>query len=494
MKVSRFRSAAAAALLAAAFPAAAADAADAPATRRPNLLLAIADDWGFPHAGAYGDAVVKTPAFDRLAREGVLFTNAYTSSPSCTPSRGALLTGQWHWRLRGAANLWSIFPDAFAAYPEILAKAGYVVGSTGKAWGPGRTETPGRALAGAQHKSFQDFLSRRAKDAPFCFWLGSGDPHRPYVEGSGAAAGIPLDRIAPPACFPDSPEVRGDIADYYFEVQRFDDLVGRALASLEAAGELDKTLVVVTSDNGMPFPRCKSAIYDTGVRMPLAIRWPAGSKGGRRIDDFVSLTDIAPTFLAAAGLAPPADMTGRSLLPLLRAEGAGRIDPGRDFVLFGKERHVPSQERPDMGGYPCRAIRTHEFLYIRNFTPERWPSGTPNHERASFPRSWYADCDNGPTKAYMIEQRDKDAAHRRLYDLAFAKRPAEELYDLRTDPAQRANIAADPARAEIRTALAARLTELLRASGDPRVVGGAEVFESHPYLGGGVPYEEPRKK
>ena len=126
---------------------------------RPNILMAIADDWGWPHAGAYGDPVVKTPTFDRLAREGVLFHHAYVSSPSCTPCRGALLTGQWHWRLEGAGNLWSVFPDKFATYPERLVKAGYEVGVTGKGWGPGRAETPGRRLEGNRYRSFQEFLA-----------------------------------------------------------------------------------------------------------------------------------------------------------------------------------------------------------------------------------------------------------------------------------------------------------------------------------------------
>ncbi len=455
---------------------------------RPNVLFAIADDWGWPHAGAYGDPVVKTPAFDRLAREGVLFHHAYVSAPSCTPSRGAILTGQWHWRLEGAGNLWSVFPDKFATYPELLKRAGYEVGVTGKGWGPGRTETPGRELAGKRYRSFQAFLDSRPRGKPFCFWLGSSDPHRPYKTGSGAAAGMPLERIRLYGCFADCPEVRGDVADYYLEVQRFDALVGAALASLEEIGELDNTIVVMTSDNGMPFPRCKSNIYDGGVRMPLAIRWPGKGKPGRSVDDFVSLTDLAPTFLEIAGLEPAADMTGRSLMKVLTGEESGRIDPARRFVLVGKERHVPAQERPDMGGYPCRAIRTHEFLYIRNFEPDRWPAGTPNHEKAAVPGAWYADCDNGPTKTYMVENRDKDAIHRRLYDLAFGKRPAEELYDLKKDPQQLDNVAADPQYAEIRKRLSEQLMGLLEATGDPRVVGGGERFDRYPYLGGAPKY------
>ena len=452
--------------------------------RPPNILFAIADDWGWPHAGSYGDPVVRTPTFDRLAREGVLFHHAYVSSPSCTPSRGAILTGQWHWRLEAGGNLWNVFPDKFATYPELLEKAGYSVGVKRKGWGPGRTETEGRQLAGEQYPDFQSFLDQLPEGAPFCFWLGSSDPHRPYELGSGEAAGMDLDQIQLPASFPDHRAVRGDVADYYFEVQRFDTLVESALQALEAIGELDNTIVVMTGDHGMPFPRAKSHLYDTGVRVPLAVRWPAKVPPGRSIDDFVSLTDLAPTFLEVAGVQPPNEMTGRSLMSVLDSRESGRKEPDRDFVLVGKERHVPSQEAPNMGGYPCRAIRTSDWLYIHNFRPDRWPAGTPHYEKAAIPGAWYSDTDNGPTKSHIIENRDKDAAHRRFYDLAFGKRPSEELYDLKEDPHQLRNIAADSAYADTKKDLHARLFEQLRATGDPRVLGTGDAFDSYPYLGG----------
>lgn len=457
---------------------------------RPNILLAIADDWGWPHAGAYGDPAVKTPAFDRVAREGVLFRSAFVTSPSCTPSRGALLTGQWHGRLGGAANLWSVFPDRVKTYPEILEAAGYFVGSSGKAWGPGRTETPGRAPAGKPYGDFERFLAARPAERPFAYWLGSSDPHRPYDEGSGIAGGIDPARIRVPAHLPDDPVVRSDLADYLFEVQRFDALVGAALAALERAGELDRTLVVVTSDNGAPFPRAKANLYDAGTRVPLAIRWPGKVPGGRTSDDLVSLADLAPTFLELAGVPVPREMTGRSLAPILSSSESGRVDPAREFVLVGKERHVPCQEAPDRGGYPCRAIRTHEYLYIRNYRPDRWPAGTPHHERATIPGAWYADCDNGPTKRLLVEARDSSPEMRRLYDLAFSKRPTEELYDLAKDPDQLSNVAADPKRAAVVEDLRRRLARELVSMGDPRALGRGEDLEEHPYLGGAPKYGE----
>ncbi|MHB8952645.1 MAG: sulfatase family protein [Pirellulaceae bacterium] len=454
------------------------------ASDRPNILFAIADDWSWPHAGAYGDRVVQTPTFDRLAREGALFHHAYVSSPSCTPSRGAILTGQWHWRLRAAANLWSVFPDEFTTFPEILERAGYQVGVTGKGWGPGRTQTPERPVAGHAFPSFQAFIQQRDPDKPFCFWLGSADPHRPYDLGSGKQLGIDVDRIEPFPCLPDVPVVRSDMADYYGEVQRFDRLVGAALQTLEQIGALDGTLVVMTSDNGMPFPRCKANLYDSGARMPLAIRWAEGCSGGRVVEDFVSFTDFAPTFLEAAGQPSTVEMTGRSLLGILRRELSAPIEPTRNFVLIGKERHCPAQERPERGGYPCRAIRTHEFLYIRNFAPDRWPAGTPDFHLAAFPGAWFGDCDNGPTKTFLVEHHQQDESMRQLYDLAFAKRPAEELYDLQRDPHQLQNVADRPEYAGTREDLAEKLTTALRESGDPRIVGGGEQFDAYEYLGG----------
>jgi arylsulfatase A-like enzyme len=274
------------------------------------------------------------------------------------------------------------------------------------------------------------------------------------------------------------------MADYLLEVQRFDALVDTALKALEKIGELDNTIVWVTSDNGLPFPRCKSNLYDTGVRVPLVVRWPGFVPGGRTTDDFVSLTDIAPTLLELAGLAPRADMTGRSLVPLLRSRRSGRINLDRDFVLAGKERHCPAQEKPDLGGYPCRMIRSHDFLYIRNFRPDRWPAGTPDYRQAAYPGAWFGDCDNGPTKSYMVENRLLDGQHQKLYDSAFAKRPAEELYDLQADPGQLNNVAGVPAYAEVLQSLSSRLLDELRATGDPRASGGGDQFDRYPYLGG----------
>ena len=458
---------------------------------KPNILFAIADDWGWPHAGVYGDPVVQTPAFDRLAGEGILFNHAYISSPSCTPSRNAVLTGQYHWRLGPGANLWSTLDPATPVFPLLLEDAGYKIGHYRKSWGPGDISNWERHPAGPKYNDeaggFAGFLEEWDGEQPFCFWLGSWDPHRPYERGTGVASGMDLEKIRLFECFPDHKIVRSDVADYYYEVQRFDTLVANAIALLEQYGELENTVIVMTGDHGMPFPRCKANNYDSGARVPLALRWGEGvRKPGRVLDDFISFTDLAPTFLELAGVEVPPVMTGKSMANLLFRPKEGFVDQkNRSFVLHGKERHVPGQEE-HLGGYPVRAIRNHDFLYIRNFEPGWWPSGTPNYKLAAIPYCWLGDCDNGPTKTYMVDHKDDDAHHQKLYELAFGKRPAEELYDCREDPEQLVNLAGDPAYEQVRAKLEARLMEQLALTGDPRSDAVPDFdFTAVPYLGQG---------
>lgn len=460
------------------------------ANDRPNIVFAIADDWGWPHASAYkNDEVCQTPTFDGIAKNGILFHHAYISSPSCTPSRNAILTGQYHWRLGGGGNLWSVLDTKHQTYPHLLEDNGYFVGHWRKSWGPGNASNWKRYPAGQRFKNTDDFLKqwKTGDKKPFCFWFGASDPHRGYKLNSGEKSGMDLSKIKLFDHFPDSPAVRGDVADYYFEVQRFDRELGQFLAKLKELGALDNTLVVVTGDHGMPFPRCKSNLYDSGARVPLAIQWPKVIKKGRVIEDFVSTTDLAPTFLEAAGLKPLDVMTGRSLMPILRSEKSGRLEAQiRDHVITGKERHVMAQEAPDTGGTPMRAIRTYNNLLIRNYRPDRWPAGTPNHEKATLKGSWLGDCDNGPTKTYMVVNKDHDEEHLLKYQLSFAKRPEFELYDLSRDPGQLKNVANNADYKETLQELSTKLDVILKTTGDPRQAGqGAEVFDKPKYLGGG---------
>jgi len=468
--------------------------------KRPNILFCIADDWGWPHAGAYGDKVVKTPTFDRLAREGILFRNAFVSSPSCTPSRNSILTGQHHWRLGWGANLHSKLDTKHQTYPHLLQDSGYFVGHWRKSWGPGRLDNwlkgPGHP-AGKKYPGFAQFLKLRPKGKPFCFWLGASDPHRPYKKGSGKKSGMDLSKVHLFSHFPDSEAVRSDVADYYYEVQRFDSDVAAALKQLEAIGELDNTIVVMTGDHGMPFPRCKANLYDSGTRIPMAVRWPAGIRPGRVVDDLVSTVDLAPTFLSVASVPVPKKMSGRSWVNIFQSTGSGMVDKSRESVLVGKERHVPCQEGDQTGGTPMRGIRTADHLLIWNIRPERWPAGTPNYKKAYIPSCWLGDCDNGPTKSYIVDNQNKDDRHRMAYQRCFGKRPSIELYDVGKDPDQIRNLAELPEHQELIKRLKERLTKALIQSGDPRILENQEevqVFEKSKYFGFGPRHPSYRKK
>ena len=447
------------------------------APARPNVLMIVADDWSYPHAGVLGDRVVKTPTFDRIARDGVTFRNAFVAAPSCTPSRASILTGRAVHQLEEGGNLWGFLPARFPVYPDLLESAGYTVGFTRKGWGPGDFKAGGRTRnpAGNQFASFAEFYSQAPKDKPFYFWFGSQDPHRPYDEGSGARSGLDPARVAVPAFLPDTPTTRSDILDYDFEVQRLDREAGEIVATLEAAGQLDNTLVVFTSDNGMPFPRAKANLYDGGTHVPLAIRFPSRATAGRTIDDFVVLTDLAPTILEAAGLKPPAEMTGRTLMPLL----AGQPQPGRDRVFLERERHAQVR-RGDLG-YPARAIRNRDFLYIRNVHPDRWPAGDPEMHFSVGP---FGDIDGGPTKDLLLQRRD-DPGIARYFALATAKRPAEELYDLRKDPQQLENVAAKPEYSGAKAILQTALQNWMRETHDPRAGNNSDPWDRYPYFGPG---------
>lgn len=447
--------------------------------RQPNILLCIADDWGWPHAGVCGDEVVETPTFDRLAREGVLFHHAFISSPSCTPSRNALITGQQFYRLQAGANLWTTLDARHPNFMFLLRETGYAIGHWRKAWGPGLFAMGGYDEHPCGPEStFEAFMADRDTDKPFCFWFGTSDPHRGYTRGSGARHGIEVDKVQVPGFYPDTTEIRSDIADYYFEVQRWDSDVGKAIALLEKAGELDNTIIVMSGDHGMPFPRCKANLYDWGARVPLAIRWGDEVTPARSVSDFVSLTDLAPTFLDAAGAEVPAEMTGQSLLPLLRSGSDGRVERSRDFMVYGRERHTPAQQKPSMDGYPARAIRTDKWLLILNLEHDRWPAGVP--QDATHSQRSYTDCDGGPTKSVIVAMQH-DPVNKRFYELCFARRPAVELYDCEQDPDQLRNLADQPELADTIESLSSRLTDYLAATDDPRYTDLPVHVDTYPY-------------
>lgn len=448
---------------------------------RPNILFVLADDWGWPSSEARDWLGMRLPAFDRVRAAGMSFTNAFAAAPSCTASRGSILTGLWPWQLAEGANLASTLPARLPVYPDALEKAGYHVGFVGKGWAPGKIASGGRTRnpAGNAYPGIEEFLGRREAGRPVCLWVGSTDPHRPYQKGLRASdePTVPPGRLPP--TLPDVDMVRRDASDYVAATERFDRELGAALAAFERAGLLENTLVVVTGDNGWAFPRGKASLYDAGTHVPLAIQWPGMVRAGTTTTAPVSLADLAPTFLEAAGLPVPKGLSGQSLVPLLRGAPSRRR-----FVLTGMERHMDGRTVAGQG-YPMRAIRTERHLYIRNFAPDRWPAGDPPRKPTDFDAlatrifAGFADIDAGRTKAWMVMNRD-DPAVRPLYALATAKRPAVELYDVQADPHQLTNLAARPEHRALAARMDRELTAALRASGDPRVLGQGDVFDRYP--------------
>ena len=467
--------------------------------RQPNILFCIADDASMKSFGAYGCTYIKTPAIDRLAREGLVFNNAYNCNPKCAPARACLVTGKYSWQLKEACNHWSHFPAEFKFYPHLLMAAGYYVGFTGKGWGPGtydaeynpagpmysqlRRKPPYKAMSNIDYAAnFSAFLGGKKEGQPFCFWLGAKEPHRAYEKDAWKKAGRHLADAEVPPFYPDNDIVRGDLLDYANEVEWYDTHVGRAIQTLEEMGLLENTLIVVTSDHGMPFPRVKGQIYEEGFHVPLIAYWKGVIQPGRTVDDFVSFPDVAPTFMEVAGLKPHGQMTGKSFLDVLRSPKSGQVDASRNHVLLGKERHDTGRSNEDGIdlAYPVRAIRTKDFLYVHNIKPERWPVGNPGYG--------LRNCDDSPTKSYLTDLKPGDEEYS-FYEMSFGKRPEEELYQIRKDPDCMNNLAGNPEYAALKKQLREQMESELTAQGDPRTLGQGDVFDQYKYEGKPFNYE-----
>ncbi|MEM7812189.1 MAG: sulfatase [Planctomycetota bacterium] len=465
------------------------------ASDRPNFLFVIADDWSDGDAGVFGCPWVATPNFDRVATEGVLFRNCFTSNPKCSPCRASILTGRNTWQLGSGAVHFSLFPER-GRYPvltDVLEANGYQLGLTGKGWGPGNYEAAGfdRNPAGPMFRSrtmrspkgtsavdyagnFAEFLKQRDPAKPFFFWLGTHEPHRIYDEGAGVRTGKDIDEVTLPEYYPDDDRaeaIKSDMLDYAVEVEWFDSHLGRAVAELERRGLLDDTVVVVTSDHGRPFPHVKGQIFDEGFSLPLAVRWGSRVAADRVVDDFINVRDFMPTLLTLAGVAVPETVTGRSFVEQLLSEENGWIDDSRDVMLVGKERHDIG--RPGMAGYPVRAIRTPEYLFVKNYEPARWPAGHPD--------TGYRNCDNGPTKSALLDRDDE------FYRMSFGFRPGKMLFRIADDPHNVDNLADEPAYSAVAGELESRMEAMLTAEGDPRMFGRGDEFDAFPYFGRKTP-------
>ncbi len=504
---------------------------------RPNILFVFADDWGC-YSDAYAEIekstpwnqVARTPNFNRLAKEGILFRNAYVNAPQCTPCRSSLLSGQYFYRTGLAAIQAGIWDFTNPSFPMLLRNAGYHTGYTYKVWSPG---TPRDAPFGGKKyeyeqagtrfnkfsqnvykmmeggkspeesknllydevsENFEYFLSDRKEGEPFCYWFGATNPHRKWIKGSGKKLwGIDPDdlRGKMPPFLPDVAEVREDLADYFGENMAFDGALSVLMEKLNEIGELENTLIVVSGDHGAPgFSYGKCNLYDFGTRVCLGVRWGKNPTKGRVVDDFVNLMDLAPTFLEAAGIEIPEVMTGSSLMPLLMSNEEGQIDPERTWVVTGRERHV-SVSRDELMPYPQRSYRTKDYLYIINFKPDRWPVGNPyNLSDESTPDVQtlenntfitHSDMDAGPTKAFLVLNRDHPA-YSDYYHMAFDKRPRVELYDLKKDPNQVRNVAGQAEYKRIQAELNNKLMKLLTETEDPRVMGDGSRFDKMPYI------------
>lgn len=457
---------------------------------RPNILFIIADDASRDSMGIYGSEYVKTPNFDRIGREGVMFKNAYVCNPKCSPARACLLTGRYSWQLEEATNHRPILSDKWKFYPDMLAESGYTIGLTGKGWGPGEFNHPHNPAGPEFNKikckppytginsndysaNFAAFLETTTKDKPFCFWLGAKEPHRGYEKDSWKKAKSDTSKLTVPTYFPDNPTIVGDLADYALEVEWYDQHIGKCLKTLEEKGLLDNTIIIATSDHGMPFPRIKGQVYEDGFHTPFVVRWGKGIKPGRVVNDFITFPDLAPTLLELAGIAKHPQMTGKSFLDVLKAEKSGTVDPTRDHTILGKERH-------DMGrtdgnlitvSYPARAIRNEKYLYVRNFKPERWPVGDPEYG--------YLNCDGSPTKKYLVDLEESNPDYK-YFQMAFGLRPGEELYDMVNDLDCINNLAMNAELAETKEQLWAQLKSELTKQGDPRILGKGDIFDYYP--------------
>jgi uncharacterized sulfatase len=458
-------------------------------SKRPNILIVINDDQSWLECSAYGNSSVPTPAFDRVAKAGVLFTRGYCSAPSCAPARAALLTGRNFWELEQGAFIQAWLPAKFATLPERLAAAGYHAGYTGKGWGPGvkeptgkRADPAGKAWNSVRIKSppegisnvdytanFTQFLDAKPQDKPFYFWAGVIEPHGPWGADNHKELGLGLDKVKLPGFIPDTPGVRRARANYLYEVQHADRTLGALLKLLEERGELANTLVIVTADNGTSLPRAKTNMYDWGVHVPLAMMWPARAPAGRTVSDFVGFPDLAPTVLEAAGLPVPPDMSGRSVLKTLLSASSDRADPARDFTVNGIEWH---------GNLPpidiaARMIRDDRFAYIVNY------SSTPRYatsERGSQPDDRYAANAEKLDVLPLLAAHPERPGLQRFIQLIKTPRPSEELYDCVADPDQLLNLAEKPEFAEAKAKLRARLEAYQRQTHDPRITGDMAIF------------------
>ena len=501
----------------------------------PNILFVINDDQSFLHTSFAGCEFVNTPGFDRIATEGVYFKNCYAGSPGCAPSRSSIVTGRYHWQNEQSGQHAAVWLDKYKSFVDILAQNGYKTGVTGKGVGPfyyaedldleeitynGKTlklrhgnaagpmyndirygnRDDERVATGINNKNyfanFKKFMAEERGDKPFFFWYGSHEPHRKYEEGSWRRNQKILEEVTVPEFYPDHEVIRSDLLDYAVEIEWADLHLERMIDYLEEIGELENTIVIVTADNGMPFPRAKANGYEYGTHVPLAIRYPKQIKGNRIVEDLISFVDLAPTIFDLVNVRPDGmlPMSGKSFSNLLYPDRSENPDQHRHFAISSRERH--SSSRYLNWGYPQRIMRSDDFLFIWNMKPNRWPSGAPqrfdaqdtsalmpmfglNAEGKYIPDGAFTDIDDCPTKTFLIENH-RTPGIEEYFKITHDKRPEFELFNVVEDPSCVYNLMRDKKYEADAKKLKALLLEQLTIYEDPRVVGkNPEIFDSY---------------
>jgi len=384
--------------------------------QQPNFIVFIADDAAWNDCGPYGNDIVKTPNINKLAEEALIFNNAFLTTSSCSPSRCSILTGRYP-NSTGAGELLAPLPSDQLLFAGELQKAGYFTALAGKYHlGPDREEFDsiywGGGPSGCEY--WLRALKNRPRNKPFFLWLAAFDPHRDYEPNTIPKPHNPDDVIIPPF-LPDADSTRKDLALYYDEISRFDSYLGKVMEELANQGVDENTLVIYMTDNGMPFPRCKTRLYDSGIKTPFIVSWPAKIKKGVT-DALISSIDIAPTFCELAGATVSETFQGFSFVPILNNNYAET----RDYIAGEHNWHDYQAHE--------RVIRNKKYLYLRNAFPEL---------NASPP----ADGVRSITYQEMIDMYKKGKLNENQQDCFIAPRPEEELYDVVNDPYQLNNLA-----------------------------------------------------
>jgi arylsulfatase A-like enzyme len=430
--------------------------ADTPRLARPNFVLFLADDHGYLDSTVYGATDVRTPNMQRLAREGMTFTHAFVASPSCAPSRAAILTSLMPARNGAEAN--HSYPrDGVRGLATHLKELNYEVVAFGKvahvmkaADSKKLTEVFGfdGLVPGQNLKNIEDFLAKRDPAKPLCLFVGTNDPHVPWPENSGYEP----EKLKLPASQVDTPETRRQRAQYYTAVSRADERLGEVYALSRKHLKPEETLFLYTSDHGAQWPFGKWNLYDAGIRVPLLAVWPGVIKPQSQSKALISSVDYLPTLLDLAGGKPPKEVDGRSFAPILR----GKAETHREEIF------ATHSGDGDMNVYPCRCVRTRDFKYILNLHPEYIHSShidrALDRDGLKYWRTWEAAAQTDAKAARVVER--------------YRQRPREELYDMNADPHELRNLAADPAMAERLAQMRQQVKEWMKTQGDRETVFG----------------------